>query len=85
MKTSTLLKKIQKAGFKAEIKQDSHRQYIAQNGRNIITFYSQDDEAICLHCGYEGQEADSMTDYFPGTFAKNGKQLVTFLLSGSRF
>ncbi len=53
--------------------------YRVTNGDLVVTWSLQNGEAMNVHCGRIGDRPDSMTDYFPGHFARTIKGAVEHL------
>lgn len=49
------------------------------NGEQVVTWHKQGEKAVCVHCTRLNDGRDSMTDYFPGTYAKTIKAAVAHL------
>jgi len=88
MKTSRLIKALEKAGLRVEnVKRsfydhftsdykESRNEYFCKNDKNKVHWYDQDGSAICVQIMGIKQNNDSQSDYFPGYFCKSIKQVV---------
>lgn len=76
MKTVSLVKKIENAGFKVEV---NGRTHTAKGDKYAVSFTDQDGSAICIHVCRHGDVSDSMTDYFAGFFVETAKRAVQCL------
>ena len=53
--------------------------YRVISGKRIVTWHTQGTDALCVHCTNVNDGRDSMTDYFPGSFALTIKGAVSYL------
>ena len=74
MKLSNAIKRASKFGKV----QNNNGQYWVNYKGYVVSFHQngriEDDAATCFHTKRQGEESDSMTDYFPGVFWDNLKQ-----------
>lgn len=54
--------------------------YRVVSGDQIVTWHVQGDKAVCVHCTTFNDGCDSMTDYFPGSYARTIKSAVSYLV-----
>jgi hypothetical protein len=54
--------------------------YIVVSGDRIVSWHTQGDKAVCVHCTTRNDGRDSMTDYFPGSYARTIKGAVSYLV-----
>lgn len=80
VKNKSLVNAIKKAGYTVETTRDDH--YSAKNGRAVLSWHLQGDYAICVLCSVLGDQRDTMTDYFPGYYARTIKLAVNHLHTG---
>jgi hypothetical protein len=73
MQTTNAIKKLVKAGF--DIKQTGNR-YMAQAGRNIISFFEQSGNIICINVRSSDDQNDAQSDYSAGVFCDNLSQAI---------
>jgi hypothetical protein len=50
-------------------------EFMTVRGDCRVTWYEQGEKAICVSCSNVGEESDSMTDYFPGSFLHTIKEI----------
>jgi hypothetical protein len=84
MKHKSLVKALEKAGFtigRPFAHSDRADAFRVQNGKNILSWYFQNDNAICVHACtmQEAQDRDSMRDYFPGSYCHTIKAAIASL------
>lgn len=78
MKTKTLINAINKTGLKIQTGYNN-QQYV--NGpKYCLSFYVQEDQAVCVHIARHGDESDSMRDYHAGFFVRTIKGAIEYLL-----
>lgn len=73
MQALNAIKKLAKAGF--EIKQTGNH-YLAQTGRNIISFFEQSGDIICINVRSSNDQDDAQSDYSAGVFCDNLAQAI---------
>jgi hypothetical protein len=73
MQATNAIKKLVKAGF--DIKQTGNR-YMAQAGRNIISFFEQSGNIICINVRSSDDQNDAQSDYSAGVFCDNLSQAI---------
>ncbi len=83
MTTERALKTLSKY---AEVKKTEYGMYYAiRNDKDgvphTISFYNQGGEAICLHTKRTSDQADSQSDYFPGSFPGSMKKALRWAWS----
>ena len=79
MRHDRLVKAIEKAGY--EIKKntwDSTHHY-AETGSRILSWYQQNDSAICVNSRRHNDHHDSQSDYSAGYFCHTIKEAVASL------
>lgn len=80
MKHKSLVKALEKAGFtigRPFAHSDRADAFRVQNGVNILSWYLQDDSAICVHSCTMKQAEE--TDYFPGSYCRTIKAAIASL------
>lgn len=78
MKQKSLINAVKKTGL--DIKVKDNRQYYAEGPTHCLSWYVQDENAICVHIQRNGDESDPYTDYFPGFFPSTIKHAMTYLI-----
>ncbi len=73
MQATNAVNKLTKAGFAVT---QSGNHYSAQAGRNVIEFYQQDGEIICIRVRSANDQDDVMSDYSAGVFCDNLSQAI---------
>lgn len=76
MKIENAIKKLSKL---TKVEKGDNNQYYAILNGTVISFYKNgggSDQAICFHTKRVGEQSDSMTDYFPGSFHNNLTQAI---------
>lgn len=91
MKTSSLIKALEKHGLTVEMKQDTVFDFITQErvlcspeywvtgNAHKVHWYDQNGSAVCVQVQKNGQYNDSQRDYFPGFFANTIKIVIKYL------
>lgn len=91
MKTTNLIKALEKSGIKIECcerwgvdygantKVRQSDEYFGDNGKYKIHFYDQDGFASCVLVMRMQEERDIMRDYFPGYFADSIKDAIRLM------
>lgn len=91
MKTTSLIKAIEKAGIKVKdlseeltdmFTQEKYmrRQYIAFGPKYKVHWYDQKGSAICVQIQRLNDENDSQKDHFPGWFAHTIKEVIADII-----
>lgn len=81
MNNKRLVNALTKAGFevKSDINRGQDNYRFAVNGDYVVSWYIQDERAVCVSMNKLSHPSDSMTDYFPGSFAHTIKEAVKHL------
>lgn len=79
MTMTNAVKKMSKVG---EVKEDRHGYSVENNEQVLTVMYNgrkEDNEVATIHVKPASAEADSMTDYFPGSFFKSMKAAIEYM------
>lgn len=76
MNHSRLVKAMKKAGFQVETKEYSNNLQIVNGKKYCVSWYIQDDKAVCVNVARHGDESDAMVDYHAGFFVNTIKYAV---------
>lgn len=80
MKHKFMLNSLVKLGLTVtQPRSDNTNFFRVQRGIQVLSWYSQGEDAICVHCTVVNDGRDSQTDYFPGYFARTVKSAVEHL------
>ena len=77
MNHNRLVKALEKHGLKVQTNNDHN--YFCIGKRDKVSWFLQDGEAKCVQVMGIKEANDSMTDYFPGFFARTIKIVVEYL------
>ncbi len=76
-KLTSVIKKMQEAG--AQINQKNERTYVAEFQNTNVEFINDDGEVFNFYVISKTQKDDIVSDYFPGTFARNTKHAIALV------
>ena len=76
-KLTTVISKMEKAG--AKVQQKSERMYIAEFEKANVEFINDEGEVTNLYVIGKNQKDDIVSDYFPGTFARNTTHAIALV------
>lgn len=77
LNNTRIINAMKKAGLTVETSLGGYR---VVSGDRIVTWHVQGDKAVCVHCTTRNDGRDSMTDYFPGSYARTIKSAVSYLV-----
>lgn len=80
MRHDRLVKAFEKAGHKINISKWNSNNYYAEDSKRIVSWYKQDDSAICVKSQRHNDPDDAMTDYSGGYFCHTIKEAVASLV-----
>lgn len=82
MKIKSLENAIKKAGYTINQSRFNNNFYIVKGQYNTVSYYHQDDIAVCVKIQANGTQDDAMSDMFYGFFAKTIKEVIKYLNEG---
>ncbi len=77
MNHDRLIRALNNAGFTIE---DNGHQYFCKGAKRVVTWYKQDDSAICFNSRRHNDHHDSQSDYSAGYFCRTIKSAVNSLI-----
>jgi len=83
MKHERLVKEIEKLGLTVETAHWNNNHYFSRGNEYVVSWYKQDEKAICVHLVSKKQEndRDAQSNYFPGFFSETYKEVKRYLMS----
>ena len=76
-KLTTVISKMEKAG--AKVQQKSERMFIAEFEKANVEFINDEGEVTNLYVSGKNQKDDIVSDYCPGTFARNTAHAIALV------
>lgn len=81
MKTNSLVKALNKAGYPVEVCKDVHKNtcYYCETQHRILSWYDQEGTAICVRSRSPSQVDDWQSDYVAGFYCDTIKEAVRYM------